>query len=153
MPTPRPSSRITPMLSVRRAALALDFYRDAFGAVERYRLVEPGSSRVGHAEIEIEGALVMLADEFPEMGIVGPESLGGAGVTLHLEVADVDAFVARAVAAGARLEREVQDEFYGERAGTLVDPHGHRWLVSTPLEPVSPEEMQRRWNAMAGSEG
>lgn len=142
-------SKATPYLCVKDAARALEFYTRAFGATELFRLTDPADGKVGHAEIEIEGALIMLADEYPDFGVRSPLSIGGSPVRIVLQVADADAVASRAVAAGATLLRPVQDQFYGERSGNLRDPFGHEWMVSTPKERVSPEEMQRRWNAMA----
>jgi PhnB protein len=141
------ASRIVPYLSVKGAARALDFYAKAFGAKETMRLKDPGG-RIGHAQVEIGGALLMLADEFPEYGFQGPESLGGSPVTIHLDVDDVDTVFERAVAAGASVVFPVADQFYGDRAGRLRDPFGHVWIVSTHKEDVSAEEMQRRYDAM-----
>ena len=141
--------RLTPYLCAKGAAAALEFYARAFGAVETMRLAEP-SGRIGHAEFKIGEATVMLADEYPEMQVLSPQSLGGAAVMMHLYVPDVDAFVARAVAAGATLVRPIEDQFYGDRAGTLVDPFGHRWMISTHKEDVSSAEMERRYKAILG---
>jgi len=142
---------IVPYLHVKGAARAIDFYRQAFGAEEALRLSEP-EGRIGHAEIQIGGARIMLSDEYPEHGILGPRSLGGTTVALHLTVPDVDAFAEQAVAAGAKLTRPIQDQFYGERTCKLEDPFGHVWHVVTHIEDVSAEEMQRRYEAlMAGS--
>lgn len=136
-----------PYLCVRDAARAIAFYTEAFGAREKYRLSEPGG-RIGHAELDFGGATLMLADEFPEYGIVGPETIGGAGVTIHLHVDDADAIVARAVAAGAQVQIPLQDQFYGERSGRIRDPFGHSWNIGHSIESVSPEEMQRRYTQM-----
>lgn len=144
------AATVTPYLIVRNAADALAFYAEAFGAIEELRLDEPGTGRIGHATIRIDGAMLMLADEFPEHGIVGPASLGATSVTLALEVPDVDALAARAVSAGATLIREPKDEFYGDRCGKLKDPFGHVWQISTRIENVEPAEMQRRYDALAG---
>jgi PhnB protein len=141
------TAQVIPYLHVKGAARAIEFYRQAFGATEVLRLAEP-DGRIGHAEIQIEGARIMLADEFPEHGILGPQSLGGTSVGLHLTVADVDAVAREAVAAGATLAKPVQDEFYGERGGKLVDPFGHVWQVMTHKEDVPAEEMQRRYDAL-----
>jgi uncharacterized glyoxalase superfamily protein PhnB len=141
-PTP-PTHPLTPYLCCKDAASALAFYAKAFGAQETMRMSEPGG-RIGHAEITIGGAALMLSDEHPEMGIVGPGSLGGTPVSLHLYVADADATVRAAAAAGATVERAVADQFYGDRSGTIRDPFGHRWMISTRKEAVSREEMQRR---------
>jgi PhnB protein len=145
-------AQIIPYLHVKGAARAIEFYRQAFGATEVLRLSEP-DGRIGHAEILIGGARIMLADEYPEHGIRGPLSLGGTSVSLHLTVPDVDAFARQAVAAGAKLAKPVQDEFYGERGGRLEDPFGHVWQVMTPIEKVSPEEMQRRYDAILAGGG
>jgi PhnB protein len=144
-----PQARVTatPYLSVRGASDAIEFYKKAFGATELYRLMQP-DGRVGHAEIDINGAKIMLADEFPEMGFKSPESLGGSPVNIHLDVPDVDAFGRRAIEAGATVLRPVSDQFYGARSGHFLDPFGYTWQISTPKETVSPEEMQRRIDAM-----
>lgn len=139
-------------LRVANAQAAIDFYAAAFGATERYRLTM--GDRVGHAELEFGSTCVMLSDEFPEMGIVGPKALGGTTVTMCLGVADAHAVVARAVAAGATLKRPVQDEFYGFRTGQVEDPFGHVWMIQTQIEDVSPKKMQKRLDAMmAGATG
>jgi PhnB protein len=140
---------LTPYLVVRGAAQAIDFYGRAFGAVEAFRLSEPGG-KVGHAELLLGGGRLMLADEYPDFGALGPASVGGTPVTLHLYVTDVDAVMARAEALGATVLRAAKDEFYGDRSGMLLDPFGHRWQIATRGEPVSPEQMQQRWNAMLG---
>lgn len=134
-------------LCVRDAAAAIDFYARAFGARELFRLTEP-SGRVGHAEIDLDGHVLMLSEEYPEMGVRSPDGLDATPVTLHLHVEDADALVARAVAAGGTLERDLQDHFYGERSGTVRDPFGHRWLIGHAIEQVTPEEMQRRYTAL-----
>ncbi len=131
-----------PYISVHDGAAAIEFYKRAFGATERYRLTAP-DGRLGHAEIEIGGSSLMLADEYPEYDRTGPRTLGGTPVTLTLAVPDVDAVVARAVELGAVLEIPVADMFYGSRSGTILDPFGHRWNIQTPEHEVSPEEMQR----------
>ena len=133
-------------LRVANAQAAIDFYATAFGAKERYRLMM--GNRVGHAELDFGATCVMLSDEFPEMGVVGPKALGGTTVTMCLGVEDADAVVARAVAAGATLKRPVQDEFYGYRTGQVEDPYGHVWMVQTHIEDVSPKKMQKRLDAM-----
>jgi len=137
---------VTPYLSVRGAAAAIAFYQRAFGAVEKSRVAD--GKRIGHAELRIGDSIVMLADEYPEMGFNAPPAGGVSSVSMMLYLEDVDAVVARAVAAGARLERPVADQFYGDRMGTVIDPFGHRWYVSTHVEDVSDEEMQRRLQAM-----
>jgi len=137
----------TPHLALRDAARAIEFYVQAFGATTTLRLDQP-DGRVGHAELAVGAAKFMIADEFPEYGVVGPATLGGTSVTIQIYVADVDAVVERAVAAGARLRRPVKDEFYGDRSAQLEDPFGHRWNFCTRIEEVSPAEMQRRLAAL-----
>jgi uncharacterized glyoxalase superfamily protein PhnB len=134
-------------LHVDDAARAIAFYEQAFGAREKFRLCEP-SGRIGHAQLDFDGATLMLADEFPEYGIRAPKTIGGSGVTLHLHVDDCDAVIARAVAAGATVEMPPEDRFYGERSGSIRDPFGHRWNIGHHVEEVTPEEMQRRYTAM-----
>jgi len=138
---------VFPYLRVRGAAQAIDFYTRAFGATELFRLAEPGG-RIGHAEIKLGTATLMLADEHPEYGIVGPQALNGTTVALHLHVDDVDTLMRQAVEAGATVVREAKDEFYGERTGCVRDPFGHEWLLGQEIERVAPEEMQRRYTAM-----
>ena len=144
------TTTVTPYLIVKDAAAAIAFYERAFGAKETMRLAEP-SGRIGHAEISIGGATIMIADEYPEMGFRGPQALGGSPVTLVLHVTDVDAVADRAVAAGAAVVIPVKDQFYGERSGRIRDPFGHLWILSTHVEDVSTEEMQRRYTAMLAS--
>lgn len=134
-------------LRVHDAAQAIVFYQRAFGATEKFRLVEP-SGRIGHAELDFGGTILMLSDEYPEYGIRGPRSVGGASCCIHLHVDDADAAIEQAVAAGAELLREPSDAFYGERGGTVRDPFGHEWLLGHSIEDVSPEEMQRRYTEM-----
>lgn len=146
-PLPDPGHALTPHLILCDAARAIDWYVAVFGAVEEFRLTEP-SGKVGHAELKLGGGGLMLADEYPEHGALGPRTVGATPVRLHLYVADVDAVVRRAVDAGATLLRPVQDEFYGDRCGMLQDPFGHLWQLASRREDVSPEQMQRRWSAM-----
>lgn len=141
------ATTVTPYLIVNGAADAIAFYEQAFGAKETMRLAEP-SGRIGHAEITIGEATIMIADEYPEMGFRGPQALGGSPVTLVLHVGDVDAVANRAIAAGAAVVIPVKDQFYGERSGRIRDPFGHFWILSTHVEDVSTEEMQRRYTAM-----
>lgn len=138
---------VYPYLRVRDAGRALDFYKRAFGAEELFRLAEP-SGRIGHAEIRIGGTTLMLADEYPEMNIVGPQTLGGTSFSIHLHVDDADAWIERAVAAGATVLRPAADAFYGERSGSVRDPFGHEWLLGHQVEEVSTQEMQRRYTAL-----
>ena len=142
-----PNVKVMPYLCCRDAARALDFYARAFGAVETMRLAEPGG-RIGHAEFRLGDAVIMLSDEYPERKVLSPQTLGGTPVATHLYVDDVDAFCARAVAAGATLARPVADQFYGDRSGQLEDPFGHRWFVATHVEDVPAAEVQRRYDAM-----
>jgi PhnB protein len=149
-PIPEGYEQVTPYLIINGAARAIEFYKQAFGATEVLRLAQP-DGRVGHAEIRIRRAPIMLADEFPEMGLRAPHALGGSPVTMHLYVEDVDALAARAVAAGATVKRPVQDQFYGDRSVTLEDPFGHVWSFATHREDVSPEELRTRAAALHGS--
>lgn len=134
---------VTPYLSVRGAGPSIDFYRKAFGAAEVLRVPGP-EGKLRHAEIAIGGHHVMLSDEYPDMQFLGPETRGGTTVHLHVYVRDVDALVARAVAAGAKLIREVKDQFYGDRSGSLQDPYGHIWHFATHKEDLSKAELRKR---------
>ena len=151
MPEPIPDGypRVTPYLIVDGANAAIDFYISVFGAEERMRMPGP-DDRVGHAELAIGDSLIMLADEFPDIGARSPKSIGGSPVTIHVYVEDVDATVALAVKSGATVTRPVEDKFYGDRGGELVDPFGHRWSIATHTEDLSAEEMQRRMEEMPG---
>jgi len=140
---------VTPHLVCAGAVDAIEFYKKAFGAVEGGRLPGP-NGRLMHAMIRIEGSAVMLVDEMPEWGALGPKSLKGSPVTIHLYVEDVDAFTARAVAAGAKVTMPVADMFWGDRYGKLEDPVGHHWSVGTHIRDVSPEEMQQAMRKMGG---
>jgi PhnB protein len=142
-PIPEGYHTVTPYLIVRNAARAIEFYKKAFGATELMRMAEP-SGRIGHAEIRIGDSPIMLADEVPEMGFRSPESLGGSPVSILLYVEDVDAVFSQAVAAGAKVQRPVADQFYGDRTGGVTDPFGHIWYIATHKEDVSPEEMRKR---------
>jgi len=139
---------ITAYLIVNDAAAAIAFYIEAFGAEERFRLTDPHSGKIGHADLKIGDAGFMLADEHPDFGAFSPVTVGGTPVKLHLSVADSDATVARAEHAGATVLRPVQDQFYGERSGLIADPFGHQWFIGTPVAPVSPEEMQARYDGI-----
>jgi len=142
-PIPDGYHSLTPYLIVDGAARAIEFYKEAFGATEMMRMDEPGG-KVGHAELKIGDSVIMLADEFPDMGRRGPQSIGGTPVSFMLYVEDVDAVVSRAVAAGGKLVRPIKDQFYGDRTGGVDDPFGHSWYIATHIEDVSPEEMERR---------
>lgn len=145
-PTPAGYHTLTPYLTINGAAKAIDFYKSIFGASERMRMETP-DGRVGHAELAIGDAVIMLSDEWPDMGCKGPEALGGSPVSLHVYVDDVDAVADRAVAAGATLKRPPKDEFWGDRMGTIVDPFGHVWLIATHVEDVPEGAMGRRAEA------
>jgi uncharacterized glyoxalase superfamily protein PhnB len=141
-PVPEGMRTVTPHLVCAGAADAIEFYKKAFGAVEAARLPGP-QGKIAHAMIRIGDSAVMLVDEFPEMGAVGPKSLKGSPVTIHLYVDNVDATVERAVKAGAKITMPVADMFWGDRYGKLVDPFGHHWSVGTHMRDVSKEEMQQ----------
>jgi PhnB protein len=142
-PIPKGYHTVTPILSVKGAAEALEFYKKAFGAQELMRFAQP-DGRIGHAEIQIGDSRIMMADEFPEMNFRSPKSYGGTPVGIMLYTENVDAFVERAVGAGAKLVRPVQNQFYGDRTGSIEDPFGHSWHVATHVEDVPPDELQRR---------
>ena len=133
----------TPYLIIKGAAAALDFYKKAFGATELFRMAGP-DGRIGHAEIRIGDSHIMLADEVPGMGFLSPQTLGGSPISLMLYVPDVDKVFQQAVAAGATSQRPVQNQFYGDRSGTLKDPFGHVWTIGTHVEDVPPDELRRR---------
>ena len=142
-PIPEGHNGVSPYLIVAGAARALDFYKQAFGATELFRHNGP-DGKVGHAEVKIGDTVVMIADEHPDFGAHAPAKFGGSPVSLHLYVEDVDAVADRAVKAGAKITRPVADQFYGDRLGTLEDPFGHTWHVSTHIEDVPKDEMSRR---------
>lgn len=145
-PVPKGYHSVTPYLSVRGAAAAIEFYKKAFGAKEKMRM--PDGERIVHAEIVVDGSHIMLADEYPERGFTAPQPGSKSPVGIMLYLKDVDAVAARAVEAGATLERPVEDQFYGDRLGGIVDPFGHRWYIATHKEDVSAKEMQRRMQAL-----
>ena len=148
-PIPDGYQRVTPYLHVDGAREAIDFYRSVLGAEERMNMPGP-DGRVGHAELTVGDSVIMLADEFPDMGVVGPKTVGGSPVTIHVYVEDVDAVFDRALKAGAVVLRPVEDKFYGDRGGEFEDPFGHHWSIATHQEDLTPEEMQRRMGEMAG---
>jgi PhnB protein len=148
-PVPDDYPRVTPYLYIDGARAAINFYANVLGAVERMTMPGPGD-RVGHAELTIGDSVIMLADEFPDMGARGPRSIGGTPVALHVYVEDVDATFDRAIKAGATALRPVEDKFYGDRGGEFEDPFGHRWSIATHIEDLSPEEMQERMGQIAG---
>lgn len=139
---------LSAMIAMADAAGAIDFYQQAFGATELFRLVDPGDGKVGHAELRLGDALLMLAGEYEGFNQT-PAQLGGSTVRFHLAVDDCDAAIDRAVAAGAKLVRPAETQFYGWRSGTVEDPYGYQWMITTEVERVDPDEMQRRWNAAA----
>ena len=146
-PIPQGYHTATPYLVVSDGAAAIEYYKNAFGATELMRFPGPGG-KVLHAEIKIGDSPIMLADEMPEMGAKSPHAFGGSPVGILLYVPNVDAVFNQAIAAGGQVFRPVQDQFYGDRSGTLIDPYGHKWTVGTHIEDVSMEEMQRRMQAM-----
>jgi PhnB protein len=136
-----------PYLRVKDAGQAIEFYKQAFGVTEKFRLTEP-SGRIGHAELVFGSATVMLSDEYPEYGILGPQPGGQPTCSIHLHVENCDAMIKRAVELGAEVMREPKDQFYGERSGAVRDPFGHEWLIGHHIEDVSTDEMQRRYDEL-----
>jgi PhnB protein len=149
-PIPEGYPQVTPYLAVDGADAAIKFYGDVFGATERVRMPAPGG-KVGHAELQLGDSLIMLADEFPDMGSRSPKAVGGTPVTISVYVEDVDGVFDRAIKAGAKALRPVENQFYGDRTGTFEDPFGHRWSVATHVEDVSPDEMAKRMAEAMGS--
>lgn len=141
-PIPAGYHAVTPYLSIRGAAQAIDFYRKAFGAKEVMRMPGPGGS-VGHAEIKIGDSKIMLADEYEAIGFLSPKARGGTTVTIHVYVKDVDNVVAQAQAAGAKITRPIEDMFYGDRTGSLEDPFGHVWHIATRKKNLSMAELKK----------
>jgi PhnB protein len=141
-PIPEGFHTVTPYLAVKSAADAIAFYNRALGATERFRFEHGG--KIAHAEIQIGDSVIMLSDEWPEGGHHSPQSLGGTTASLHIYVDDVDRAFQRAIDAGAKEERAVQDQFYGDRSGTFLDPFGHRWNLATHVEDVSEADLQKR---------
>lgn len=138
---------VFPYLRVRDAGAAIGFYTQVFGAREKLRLTEP-SGRIGHVELDLGNIVLMLSDEFPEFGCLGPQAPGATGMVIHLHCEDCDALAARAIEAGAVMVRPPSNAFYGERSCTIRDPFGHDWMLGHEIEKVDPEEMQRRYTAM-----
>jgi uncharacterized glyoxalase superfamily protein PhnB len=151
-PEASPVQDVFTYLRVRDTAQAMRFYASAFGAEEIFRLTEP-SGRIGHAEMRLGPAVLMLSDPFPEFGLEAPSGDKDPGCLVHLHVDDADAMAARAVAAGATMLMPPTDQFYGERACRIRDPFGHTWLLGHEIEKLSPEEMQRRYDAMFAGDG
>ncbi|MGH9136916.1 MAG: VOC family protein [Acidimicrobiales bacterium] len=148
-PIPEGYPRVTPYLAIDGAAAAIDFYTAVLDAKERMRMPGP-DGKIGHAELELGESIIMLSDEFPEMGNRAPKSVGGSPVSIMVYVDDVDATFAKALEAGATQTQPIENKFYGDRSGAFEDPWGHLWHVSTHVEDVSPEEMDRRMAEMGG---
>lgn len=142
---------VTPYIVVRGGEAAIAFYKAAFGAEEIFRMTDPSDGRIGHAELRFGEGVVMLSDEYPDFGAVSPDTIGGSPVTLYLSTKAVDADVALAAAQGATVLRAAADQSFGERSALVLDPFGHRWMLSQTIETVSPQEMQRRWNEETGA--
>ncbi|MCE9520663.1 MAG: VOC family protein [Verrucomicrobia bacterium] len=151
MNTPSTYPPMSPYLTVKGASKAIEFYKAAFGATELYRLSDPSTGSIGHAEIMLNGSHLMLSDENLAWGNKSPQTLGGTPVKLCLMVPNTDAAVDRATAAGATVEMPPADMFYGFRCASIRDPFGHQWMIQHEIEKVSPEDMQTRWAAMLGS--
>ena len=139
--------RVSAYFIVKNAAAAIDFYRAAFDAEEIFRMTDPVDGRVGHAELRFGQTVMMIADEYPDFGALSPDTIGGSPVTFHLATTSTDQMLARAMAAGAVLLRAATDQSYGERVAMILDPFGHKWMLSQTIEKVPPKEMQRRWEA------
>jgi PhnB protein len=150
-PIPDGYHSVTPYLIVDDAEAALKFYREALGAEEVVRL--PMGGKIGHAEIRIGNSMVMLSDEWPDMGALGPKTRGGATSSFVLYVEDADKAFDRAVNAGAKVDKPVENQFWGDRMGSVTDPFGHKWSFGSHVEDVSPEEMQKRMDAWASQQG
>ena len=146
-PIPDGYPQVTAYLSVKGANDAIDFYTQILGFKERMRMPAPGGT-IGHAELEMGNSMIMLSDEFPDMGTPSPATVGGTPVTLTVYVEDVDDVFDRAIAAGAKEVQPVQNQFYGDRSGQFLDPFGHRWNVATHVEDIPPDEMMKRAAAM-----
>jgi PhnB protein len=139
---------LSPYIAVRGAAKAIDFYKKAFGAEELFRLVDPASGKIGHAELRIGKGLLMVSDEYPDFGALSPDSLGGSSTKLHIDVDDAEKVFKSAEAAGATVLRKLELQFHGCKQGLVADPFGYSWFISQKMEAVSPAEMQERWNKM-----
>ena len=146
-PVPQDRHTVTPYLTIKNAGAAIEFYKQVFGATEKMRMAEP-DGKVGHAEIEIGNARIMISDEYPELDVLGPQTRGGTTAGFHILVEDVDAVFSAAIAAGAIEQKPVSDQFYGERSGKLADPFGHVWYIATIKEELSDEEVQKRYEAL-----
>jgi PhnB protein len=144
-------SAVSPYIVTKDAKAAIAFYTAAFGATEEFRMTDPSDGRIGHAELKFGDSVVMIADEYPDFGALSPDTIGGSPVTLHLATSAVDDDLARAVEAGATLLRAATNQSFGERSAMVLDPFGHRWMLSQTVEQISPEEMQRRWTEETGT--
>ena len=142
---------LSPYIAVRDADAAIDFYKRAFGAEELFRLVDPTSGKIGHAELRLGRGLLMISDEYPDFGALSPDSIGGSAVKLHIDVDNAQRVVQCAEAAGATVLRKLELQFHGCKQALLADPFGYSWFVSESVEEVSPAEMQARWNSMGNS--
>ena len=147
-PIPDGYEGITPYLICKNADAAIDFYKRAFGAEELFRMGKPGM--VGHAELKIRDSIFMLADEFPDMGALSPQTIGGTPVSMYIYVEDVDSFTEKAVAEGLKVLKPVSNQFYGDRSGAFEDPFGHKWGFATHVEDLTPEELSERAKAAHG---
>lgn len=145
------ANSLNPYINIKGCSEAIEFYKKVFGAIEKLRLVMP-DGKIAHAELEIEGSLLMMADENPDWGTKSPDTLGGNPVTLGLYVANVDQVFQKAIDAGATVIMPVKDEFYGDRTGQVLDPFGYKWMIATHIEVVSQEEMQIRMDKMFSGE-
>jgi PhnB protein len=148
---PATTRKVSVYFVVKNAAQAIEFYKQAFGAEEIFRMTDPTDGRIGHAELQFGETLMMLADEYPDFGALSPDTIGGSPVTFHVDTGSTDTAVAQALAAGATLLRAAADQSFGERVAQVLDPYGHRWMLSQTIEQVTPEEMQKRWNAAASA--
>jgi PhnB protein len=148
-PIPEGHEGAIPYLSISHAGEAISFYKRAFGAIETLCIGHEG--KVGHAELEIGKAKIMLSDEFPDHDALSPKTIGGTPIMIHLYVEDVDSFTARAVKEGLKVLQPVEDQFYGDRGGKFEDPFGHRWWIASRKEDLAPEELKRRAAALFGA--
>jgi PhnB protein len=151
-PIPEGHHTLTPHLVVKGASEAIEFYKRAFGAEELARMPGPDGKGIMHAALKIGDSRLFLVDEFPEMGCVGPQALGGSPVTIHIFVEDVDAIFNQAVSAGAEVRMPLMDAFWGDRYGQLIDPFGHKWSLATHKEDLTPEEISKRAEAAFSGE-
>ena len=145
-PIPPGYSTVVPYISVKHASDAIAYYKKAFGAEETVRMDVP-DGKIGHAELKIGDSLVMLSDPFPQASTTPPKELGGTSASIFMYVEDVDAVVQKAVDAGATVTMEVEDQFWGDRFGSITDPFGHNWSIATHVEDLTPEEIEERGKA------